>query len=162
MCLRNDSMKDKSKKLLHALQASYDRRKIRKNGEIWEPERVNQAVRDKFDEIDIQWEDGKYIVCDVDIIEYVLEHSIVDDLKYTTEFFDCDNFAGLFKDLTAIRYHLNTIGTVVNYAGRHAFNVALTKQGLYVVEPQNDRDYWEYSRKETEKRYQIEKQILRI
>ena len=152
-------MKDK---LLHALRQSYDRQKINNNADIWQPRRVRRVLRKHFDEVNLQWEDGKYKVCDIDTIEYVLEHSIVDDLKYTSDYFDCDNFAGLFKDMTAIRYHLNSIGKVINYKGKHAFNVALTKRGLYVIEPQNAEKYWKYDKKKVKERYQIEKQIISI
>lgn len=164
MCIfsREDNMASRSEELLHALRKTYDRNRIHSNGDIWQPQQVQREVKKYVDEVRIQWEDGKYIVCDINTIAYVLQHSIVDDLKYTADYFDCDNFASLFKSLTAIRYHLNSIGRVINYQGRHAFNVALTKNGLYVIEPQNDTNYWRYDHQEVEERYQIKKQILEI
>ena len=57
--------------------------------------------------------------------------------KYITDYFDCDDYAWLFKAL-ANRVKVNGIGFVVgkSIGGWHAWNVALKKDGVYQIEPQ--------------------------
>lgn len=154
-------MASRGEQLLHSLKKTYDRQKIEDNGEIWQPEQVKGVVDNHFDEVRLLWEDGKYRVCDIDTIEYVLKHSIVKELEYISTYFDCENFTNLFTSLTALQYHLNTVGKVINYKGAHAFSVALTKNDLYVIEPQSS-SYWVYDEDKVKEKYQIENQILEI
>jgi len=60
------------------------------------------------------------------------------DEKWVKDYFDCDDFAWLYKAL-ASKLQLNGVGFVIGRydGGLHAWNVALTNEGIYQVEPQN-------------------------
>lgn len=57
---------------------------------------------------------------------------------YTTEKFDCDDFALLVKARVSERYHLNSVAVIIGDTpqGRHGFNMFLSEQGLSLLEPQ--------------------------
>ena len=57
---------------------------------------------------------------------------------YTTEKFDCEDFALLVKARVSERYRLNSIALIIGDTpqGRHGFNMFLSEQGLSLLEPQ--------------------------
>ena len=57
--------------------------------------------------------------------------------KYITDYFDCDDYAWLFKAL-ANRVKVNGIGFVVgkSIGGWHAWNIVLMADRVYQIEPQ--------------------------
>ena len=59
------------------------------------------------------------------------------DVEYETDYFDCDDFAWMFK-AEAIKRRINGVGFVIGRysGGLHAWNVALTNSGVFQVEPQ--------------------------
>ncbi len=146
--------------ILSTFKRNYDRGLIDKKVTEWDSEAVRRLLTQYFEDVEIQWEDSKYRVVDKDTLKYILNNSIVDELEYESNYFDCDNFADLFKSLTAIRYHLNSIGTVINYSGAHAFNVAVTIDGIYIIEPQSMK-IWSANESRGQK-YLVDGQKIRI
>ena len=77
------------------------------------------------------------------LLRNVLERNQVDGLRYVGEFFDCDDFARLLAAQFAARWHVNSVGVVVDASGRHAYNVAFCVDGNDIIpsilEPQADR-----------------------
>lgn len=60
--------------------------------------------------------------------------------KYTTDKFDCDNFAFLVAARVAEKYKLNTCGIVTGESpsgGGHCWNIFLSDADLFYLEPQN-------------------------
>lgn len=56
---------------------------------------------------------------------------------YEVDFNDCDDFAWLFKSV-AIKHKINGVGFVMGHTpnGLHAWNICITKDKVYQVEPQ--------------------------
>lgn len=63
--------------------------------------------------------------------------------KYTTDKFDCENFALLTCSKVSERYQLNTCGIAIGDSpwGYHGFNIFITEVGLYYLEPQDGMMY---------------------
>jgi len=57
---------------------------------------------------------------------------------YTTQKFDCEDFAILVKARVSERYKLNTVAVIIGDVpqGRHGFNMFLSDKGLFLLEPQ--------------------------
>ena len=92
------------------------------------------------------------------ILDRMIRRSTLDERKYTSERFDCDDFALLFKAEAARHWQLNSIGMVADYSGRHAYTAACIRDpdadadadadaetpagdrlSWLLIEPQNDR-----------------------
>lgn len=58
--------------------------------------------------------------------------------SYTTQKFDCEDFALLLKVRVSERYRLNTVAVIIGDTpfGRHGFNMFLSEVGLFLLEPQ--------------------------
>ena len=72
-------------------------------------------------------------------MDFIQSHN----LHYTSEFFDCDDFALLFKALTSAKLNSNAVGMALGLLckdgailGGHAWNVVLIDGELYFFEPQ--------------------------
>ena len=63
--------------------------------------------------------------------------------KYTTDKFDCENFALLTCSKVSERYQLNTCGIAIGDSpwGYHGFNIFITEVGLYYLESQDGMMY---------------------
>jgi len=63
--------------------------------------------------------------------------------KYTKDKFDCENFGMLVSARVSEKYKLNTCGIVVGNSpwGYHGYNMFLSDQGLFYLEPQNGEVY---------------------
>ena len=67
---------------------------------------------------------------------------------YIPTFYDCDDFAFTFKGLVALMAQVNSVGLFLNYAGKHAYNVAFVMPSdktpehveLRIIEPQSDTE----------------------
>lgn len=56
--------------------------------------------------------------------------------NYVRNYFDCDDFAWVFKGAASVN-QFNCVGLVIGWwHGLHCWNVALTDQGVYQIEPQ--------------------------
>ena len=58
--------------------------------------------------------------------------------KYTTDKFDCENFAMLVSARVSERYQLNTCGVAIGQSpfGEHGFNLLVTETDMIYFEPQ--------------------------
>jgi len=74
----------------------------------------------------------------------VLEDVMIGMPKYTTDKFDCENFAMLTSARVSERYKLNTCGIAVGESpwGEHGYNLLVHRDGLIYYEPQTG-DYIE-------------------
>ena len=109
---------------------------------------IDEALQDTIpaydgtnDEIHLVLADGVYRApYDKEIGELLLVSQIVQYLPYRPEVFDCENFAGLFKELSAFFAGSNTVGTVHDWSGGHAYNVIVTAEGnVLFYEPGDDK-----------------------
>lgn len=74
----------------------------------------------------------------------MLDYTGVDERRYVSDSFDCDNFAVLFSALVADKFDINGVGIVVDGSGGHAYCSILIvmpkrKLSIGIVEPQNKR-----------------------
>lgn len=61
----------------------------------------------------------------------------VEEKKYMKETFDCDDFSLLFKVMCNYYEDINGVGIFFDYDTTHAYNIVVTNEDIYVVEPQN-------------------------
>ena len=69
----------------------------------------------------------------------VLQDICLNMPKYSTDKFDCENFAMLISARVSERYQLNTCGIAIGQSpwGEHGYNLLIEEQGLIYFEPQN-------------------------
>ena len=86
-------------------------------------------------------DDSKYYALHSLVWKNVMDSTDTKSYKYIPEFRDCDDFAFLFKGLLA-KAAMNGCGLVINYGGKHAYNVGLvygdSGLGFHFIEPQQD------------------------
>lgn len=110
---------------------------------------IDDALKDAIpaydgtnDPIHTVYADGTYIAPvpeDVDMVEML--SSATAWLPYRPERFDCENFAGAFRTLSAFVSGVNTVGVVYDWSGGHAYNVIVDSEGnVTFYEPQDDRE----------------------
>ena len=92
--------------------------------------------------------DQTFTALPASIWDKVLAWSDVDAVQYVSERRDCDNFAVALAGQIGLRLRVNGVGVVVDYSGRHAYNVLLVGDQLVggplelkarLIEPQSDR-----------------------
>lgn len=68
----------------------------------------------------------------------IFDNVLMNMPKYVSEKFDCENYALLTTTRVSERYRLNTCGIVIGQSpmGYHGFNIFISEQGLYYLEPQ--------------------------
>ena len=68
---------------------------------------------------------------------------LLDMPKYTVEKFDCENFAVLVSARTSELFQLNTCGIAIGQSpqGYHGFNIFLSDNGFFYLEPQTGDVY---------------------
>lgn len=61
-----------------------------------------------------------------------------DEMPYVADFYDCDDFAMVFK-VSASKLKINIVGIVVGlFQGKwHVWNCAVCDKGVFQIEPQN-------------------------
>ena len=89
--------------------------------------------------------DGEYAVLPEDEMLACATATHTSLQKYRKDYFDCDKFARLFWARFPLLFGVNSTGIFLNYAGRHAFNMALVQTGkgglaVRIVEPQSDAE----------------------
>ena len=87
--------------------------------------------------------DTSYVALPVETWELFLQYSGVDRIQYKSDTMDCDDFAQILCGECKRKLHVNGIGLVVDFSGRHAYNALLAYEGselsLLTIEPQNDK-----------------------
>ena len=90
--------------------------------------------------------DNRYFYCSLEDWGKVLEKVLLNMPKYTTEKFDCENFAMLTSARTSELFKFNTCGIAIGQSpwGYHGFNIFVSEADgakLYYLEPQNSMIY---------------------
>jgi len=83
--------------------------------------------------------DVNYWVCTRQDFVRIIKWDWTNSKKYISEKYDCDNFALTFKARMDRKFHLNSVGVVVDYSGGHAYNCVVFADGTAeIFEPQSD------------------------
>jgi len=83
--------------------------------------------------------DGKYRLTNQNNFLNIVAWDWVDSKKYTTDIFDCENFAITFKAHVDWYFGLNQVGIVIDYEAGHGYNLVVFPDGkVMLLEPQND------------------------
>ena len=87
--------------------------------------------------------DYYYYYCSHEDWGKVFEKVLLNMPEYTTEKFDCENFALLTSVRTSELFKLNTCGIAVGQSpfGYHGFNIFISDKGLFYLDPQNSMVY---------------------
>ena len=87
----------------------------------------------------IMWLDRKYIAVPEAEFQKIIDWDWTDNKTYIAEKYDCDNFAFSFKARVDRKFHVNTVGLVIDYDAGHAYNVIVFANGkMKLFEPQSD------------------------
>ena len=87
----------------------------------------------------VTWLDSKYVAVSQKEFQKIIDWDWTDNKKYVAEKYDCDNFAFSFKARVDRKFHVNTVGLVIDYAGGHAYNIVIFSDGTSkIFEPQSD------------------------
>ena len=85
--------------------------------------------------------DGTYKVVTRETIERLVKETKVDEIEWTAEEYDCDDIARKFVT-RCVDLGLNSVGRVMSWSGKHAFNIAVIREGdgieFVFIEPQTD------------------------
>lgn len=85
------------------------------------------------------WLDNKYVGVSQKEFQKIIDWDWTDNKKYVAEKYDCDNFAFSFKARVDRKFHVNTVGLVIDYDGGHAYNIVVFADGTSkIFEPQSD------------------------
>ena len=85
------------------------------------------------------WLDNKYVAVPEAEFRKIINWDWTDNKKYIAEKYDCDNFAFSFKARVDRKFHVNTVGLVIDYEAGHAYNVIVFANGtMKLFEPQSD------------------------
>lgn len=89
--------------------------------------------------------DDKYKIPHIDDLKKAINETAIDETKYRSSYFDCENFSMYFFSILALEYSYNGCGIVISYKSQHAFNILVSHRGskdslqVHVFEPQNDK-----------------------
>ena len=89
--------------------------------------------------------DSKFKAVNMATWRLILERSRIDKYRYVSDIKDCDNFAAALFGTVPLEYGVNTVGFVIDYSGRHAYNSLVyydtdrNDLQIALVEPQNDK-----------------------
>ena len=85
------------------------------------------------------WLDNKYVAVSEKEFQKIIDWDWTDNKKYVAEKYDCDNFAFSFKARVDRKFHINTVGLVIDYDGGHDYNIIIFSNGTSkIFEPQSD------------------------
>ena len=87
----------------------------------------------------VTWLDNKYVAVSQKEFQKIIDWDWTDNKTYIAEKYDCDNFAFSFKARVDRKFHVNTVGLVIDYDAGHAYNVIVFANGkMKLFEPQSD------------------------
>ena len=85
------------------------------------------------------WLDNKYVAVSEKEFQKIIDWYWTDNKKYVAEKYACDNFAFSFKARVDRKFHINTVGLVIDNDGGHAYNIIIFSNGTSkIFEPQSD------------------------
>ena len=114
---------------------------IKENVRTYSSQQVREAWQKQTNlaHLSLILDDQEYHALPQKTWEEIMKQSDTRSYKYIPEFRDCDDFAFLFKgELT--RVALNGCGLVINFGGKHAYNVALVYDPDMVLKDTPDSD----------------------
>jgi len=84
--------------------------------------------------------DSKFWTCNEADWKKIIDFDWTDEKRFVADQYDCDNFAFNFKARVARKFGVNSVGLVVDYSGKHAYNLIVFSDGTWkIFEPQSDR-----------------------
>jgi len=89
--------------------------------------------------------DGKYQIPHIDDLEKAIDETVIDEIDWVKNTFDCDDISMHFHSILALEYSYNGCGIVLSFASKHAFNILISHRGsrynlqVHVFEPQSDK-----------------------
>ena len=131
--------------MANGIYLSEVRREVRKTvREVSYQELTDAFRRSELNQMYFECVDTRYRVLPEKTWELFLRWSGVDDLKYESEFHDCDDFAYILKGECHRKLKINGIGLIIDCSGGHAYSALAVDRDdgrLHIasVEPQNDR-----------------------
>ena len=83
--------------------------------------------------------DGKYVTANKDVWRLLVAWDWVNTRKYLEDFWDCEDYAILFKGRSVYYFGLNSCAVVIDYSSGHAYNLIVYPDGeAEIFEPQDD------------------------
>jgi len=133
--------------LLKIIKYDYDKMKTEKNFSLLNSgEKISKAdLEEKFKSAGIEhihFLDSEYNILSHKGLRVFLDESLTSMRKYISEKHDCDNYTfSLFGDIQKCgNFSISgSVGDIESVNGKHAFMIALTDSGLFIVEPQNNK-----------------------
>ena len=89
--------------------------------------------------------DGKYQIPYIGDLKKAIKETVIDEITYRSNYFDCENMSMYFHSILALEYGYNGCGVVISYQSKHAFNILVSHKGrkdslqVHVFEPQSDK-----------------------
>ena len=116
---------------------------------FWKPTPIRSVRRLAFDK--------DYYTCSYFDFEKIRRLNINELVTYQPQVFDCDDISTLFKSFVSLVCGLNNVGIVIDYSGRHAYNVVILSNGVVkFYEPQTN----EYIRLSNTGEYQLKQGVV--
>ena len=139
--------------LIDTLQTCLDFFKL---PDIQYEERTGSAIRLAINQTIVDWKnsgkiphtatmeikalDSKFWTCNEADWKKIIDFDWTDEKRFVADQYDCDNFAFNFKARVARKFGVNSVGLVVDYSGKHAYNLIVFSDGTWkIFEPQSDR-----------------------
>lgn len=126
--------------------------KKKKVNQTWIKQRLEDSVSELRKDIHYYPLDKYYWVTSEEDFMKVAKKDKTNMIEYVSEKFDCENFAMLFSARMSYKYHLNSVGIVIDYSSQHAYNIIVFRDGsVKLYEPQEellidiDNDYDNYN-----------------
>jgi hypothetical protein len=83
--------------------------------------------------------DARYYLTTPEDFRTIVEEMVVDYRNYRKDKFDCENFALAFNHVCDSRDGLNSVGLVIDYDEKQAYNIVVYEDGTTeLFEPQSD------------------------
>lgn len=120
-----------------------EKQQLKKDVHSLDGEDVWNIVKNKFENPNIRILDSKYKVPKLEYLQHALDKTAIDEAKYISNMYDCENFSFHLHSVLALEYGINSVGIVISGDSRHAFNIAIAhengKEQVYKLEPQSDK-----------------------
>lgn len=98
-----------------------------------------ERIRNKFSGVQIITLDEKYRVpkSKTKILEKLEDQEF--KLRYYSNYFDCENYAFMEQSMMAFKHLCNSVGVVISYSSGHSFNIVVTRNEIFLYEPQSHK-----------------------
>jgi len=150
---------------MNKLKRIWDRKQIEHNSTIYDKRQIYDLLNSKLKNPNI-WSplDSKYRVPTKSVFDSTIK-DVLADIEYVSQYFDCDDFSFLFKGISALYYHMNSVASVISFKSAHAFNIIIVENNgpkVYKFEPQPPNyDFWRPEEPERDN-YIVEDELILI